>query len=152
MSDEVLTRADRKNQPWHRLSNVDYENKTADCSRCGTGIPLQVYRDKRPNGLPKCRCLASVHIMQVKIRPKMIAGNRKKRYGLSAEDYDRMVDAQGGCCAICKAPTTPLQVDHNHITGKVRRLLCRRCNLGLGYFQDDPIRLAEAIVYINENT
>jgi recombination endonuclease VII len=61
----------------------------------------------------------------------------KYRYGLSKEDYERMLDEQGGVCAICgSAPDKQrLSVDHNHGTGKVRGLLCHKCNLALGVIE-----------------
>jgi hypothetical protein len=77
----------------------------------------------------------------------------KRVHGISAEDYARMLSQQGGGCAICGAPqksTTKrrLHVDHDHVTGKVRGLLCSRCNVALGYFGDDPNRLLSASAYL----
>lgn len=77
-----------------------------------------------------------------------------KLYGITLADYDAMLAAQGGQCAICSA-TEPggnaahWHVDHDHATGHVRGLLCARCNLGLGYFQDDPARLVSALDYLS---
>jgi hypothetical protein len=60
------------------------------------------------------------------------------RYGISPEQYDLMLRYQGGACGICgERPTGRLCVDHDHVTGKVRGLLCHRCNLGLGNYRDD---------------
>lgn len=61
---------------------------------------------------------------------------RKHRYGITEDQYNRMLLSQGGLCAICKNPfpKTP-QVDHCHTTLKVRGLLCRACNIELGFFQ-----------------
>jgi Recombination endonuclease VII len=74
---------------------------------------------------------------------------RKRTYGLSAEDYARMVASQNGACAICKLkPAAQLWVDHCHATNTVRRLLCRYCNTGLGAFKDNPLYLLEAIAYL----
>ena len=59
------------------------------------------------------------------------------RYGLSAASYDKLLAAQEGVCRICKQPCSTgkrLAVDHDHETKKVRGLLCRRCNRGLGHF------------------
>lgn len=64
---------------------------------------------------------------------KVAATNRRRRYGLSQEEFIAMLVKQGGHCALCVGPA--VCVDHSHITGKVRGLLCFPCNLGLGYFE-----------------
>jgi Recombination endonuclease VII len=65
------------------------------------------------------------------------------------EDYRRMLSKQNGACAICKQVfQETLAVDHCHTTGKVRGLLCRKCNTGLGNYGDDPGRLREAAAYL----
>jgi hypothetical protein len=62
----------------------------------------------------------------------------KSTYGITLEQYDAMVKEQGGVCAICgERPEEHLCVDHSHATGKIRGLLCRRCNSGLGCYNDD---------------
>jgi hypothetical protein len=72
-----------------------------------------------------------------------------KSYGLTVEDYDRMLARQGGTCAIClKTPEHRLCVDHCHDTRIVRKLLCRKCNTGLGLFDHDPERLRRAADYL----
>ena len=61
-----------------------------------------------------------------------------KRYGMTPEQYDILLLAQGGVCPICGRPLpSPADVDHDHRTGKVRGLLCTRCNLALGLVHDD---------------
>lgn len=61
------------------------------------------------------------------------------RYGISLEEYDGLFKKQNGQCAVCgKVSSKHLYVDHDHITGKVRGLLCRDCNLALGFVHDDP--------------
>jgi hypothetical protein len=69
--------------------------------------------------------------------------------GFTAEDYDRLLAAQGGGCAICKAPpkTRRLHVDHDHKTGAVRGLLCHRCNRGLPTWVS-PDWLLKAATYV----
>lgn len=72
-----------------------------------------------------------------------------KRYGMSQEQYQSMHDAQGGLCAICGGPDTRrLSIDHDHESGDLRGLLCRKCNLGIGCFEDNPEKLQRAIGYL----
>ena len=75
---------------------------------------------------------------------------------MSLEDFDQMLEEQGGVCAICSesrwdAARNPEQpsVDHDHVTGKVRGLLCKHCNLILGYARDEAVILAKAIEYLD---
>ena len=72
-------------------------------------------------------------------------------YGISLEEYDAMLDRQGGVCAICKKKPDEgkaLFVDHCHITGRVRGLLCGKCNSVLAFGNDDPDILRAAIAYL----
>lgn len=83
------------------------------------------------------------------------AGGRRRStvaaYGITTEQYDEMLAAQEGVCAICKEPCPSgrsLAVDHCHQTDVVRGLLCARCNSGIGQFLDSPERLRAAIKYL----
>ena len=82
---------------------------------------------------------------------------RKKtlqRYGITPEDYNRMLEEQEGKCAICQSTdsehpiTELLVVDHCHLTGKVRGLLCNTCNRGIGFMREETDRLLNAAVYL----
>jgi len=70
-----------------------------------------------------------------------------RRYGITYADYQRMLELQKGLCAICNR-SAKLDVDHNHETGRVRGLLCRKCNLGIGYLKDDHGLLLKAYRYL----
>jgi hypothetical protein len=104
-------------------------------------------------------------------RPKVFVGMSSKevqenwhfrRYGITTGDFLDMVTAQEGKCAICLTVPPPkkdrngrgrrgLDVDHNHTTGRIRRLLCNMCNKGLGSFRDNPSLLRLAAKYLEEN-
>ncbi len=88
----------------------------------------------------------------------------KSRYGITAEDYNRMVAEQKGVCAICgnaetqkrvslsgKVRLLGLFVDHDHKTGKVRALLCNKCNQAVAYFGENIEYLANAISYLQKH-
>ena len=78
--------------------------------------------------------------------------NYLARYGITIEQYDAMLTAQGGGCAVCQI--TPdrspkrFHVDHCHETGRVRGILCFACNSGLGAFSDNPDRMRRAATYL----
>ena len=62
----------------------------------------------------------------------------RRVYGISRDEYEALLARQGGVCGICrKPPQEPLCVDHSHATGRVRGLLCRKCNTALGSLDDD---------------
>lgn len=78
------------------------------------------------------------------------ASRLKQKYGLSVAEYDAMLAAQDGRCAICKCEPTDrrLAVDHCHDTNKVRGLLCFTCNTGIGKFRHNKKLLQAAIDYL----
>lgn len=74
----------------------------------------------------------------------------KANYGMTPEKFDSMASSQGFACAICRiVPTHTLHVDHDHKTGRVRGLLCRTCNTGLGLLKDNAEFLSNAIKYLS---
>jgi hypothetical protein len=85
----------------------------------------------------------------------------KKRFGLTEREYDLILEKQNGVCAICKDVETvidgqskkvkPLSVDHDHKTGKIRGLLCTKCNVGLGAFNDEVCVLLNAAEYLKKH-
>lgn len=97
----------------------------------------------KPKGRGRALCDSCV----AKNRHVRLAANHERqrdrwllgKYGISAERYDEILTEQGGGCAICGGGPSKsflyLDVDHDHETGMVRGLLCRRCNTGLGYFE-----------------
>lgn len=74
----------------------------------------------------------------------------KKTYGITIDDYDNLLNSQGGKCAICGGGTSKrhFAVDHNHRNGNIRGLLCARCNSGLAKFMDKIINLRRAVRYM----
>lgn len=79
----------------------------------------------------------------------------KYLYGITLVDFNKMLEDQQGRCAIChrlpeEAKEKMLFVDHCHGSDKVRGLLCRYCNTGLGQFQDNIQRLKTAIKYLTK--
>ena len=94
--------------------------------------------------------------------PKIRKGAQFKiRYGLDQAAYTKMFERQNGLCLICDKPETSLNqhtheprllsVDHCHQTGRVRGLLCKRCNTGIGAFEESPDLLKAAIRYVRRH-
>ena len=79
----------------------------------------------------------------------------KSRYNLTMDQYDLMLKQQDNCCKICNIHESnlyrKLSVDHCHITGKVRGLLCMKCNTLLSNAKDNTNILTNAIDYLNNN-
>ena len=79
----------------------------------------------------------------------------KYYYGITIADYDNMMETQKGVCKLCQGLDGTrwerLAVDHCHKTGKVRGLLCDKCNRGLGQLNDDPNLVLKAYNYLLEN-
>lgn len=84
---------------------------------------------------------------------------RFRRYGISPEDFGRLLEKQDFKCAICGGKNTVLKkngnhvhslvVDHDHTPSKkIRGLLCGKCNRGLGYFKENPTLLSKAARYL----
>jgi hypothetical protein len=90
---------------------------------------------------------------EVKLQAR--AGHLMRKFGLTLEQYDAMLEAQDGGCFICGRPPRDdisLHVDHDHSTGKVRGILCFCCNNALADFQDDPALLRKAASYVTRNS
>lgn len=134
-------------------------SKMIICSGCGEEKPLYAkglcstcyqHKWREENQEHKCE-------YQKENREKRQRNVWKSRlkcsYGITTAEYHRIFEIQGGACAICgKTPerdNRKLAVDHDHGTGKVRGLLCRNCNIGLGYFMDNPTLTAKATKYLS---
>jgi len=87
--------------------------------------------------------------------------NLRREFNLEVEDYNKMYKEQNGKCFLCGEPETfyhpkhkkilMLSVDHCHKNGKIRKLLCRKCNNGLGLLKDSPELLRKAADYIESH-
>ncbi len=137
------------------------------CSGCGLYLQAKAFRksSKGADGL-SVDCL-TCQSKRVHILPEGFEQNRKMRrrnmkerrvqphaikYGITEADWLQLLNKQGNLCAICggKQEGRVLCIDHDHLTGKVRGLLCGNCNVGLGNFRDSPKILESAIAYLLE--
>ena len=79
--------------------------------------------------------------------------NCLRNYGITFEQKQQMIQSQNNCCAICFKKIEhkfDLNVDHDHQTKKLRGILCRKCNIGLGHFNDSLLQLESAITYLRK--
>ena len=113
------------------------------CSDCGRNRAPRFFVSERGRVCTDC---------QRKRRSNATHARRiEQTYGLTIEQYDALLAAQGGRCAICVGERRyRLNVDHDHATGLVRGLLCRRCNKLLRDVRDDRVVLGMAARYLHE--
>ena len=131
------------------ITNVDPHAMTCDCSRHGIGVKLRV----RPSGRAgrySCRQCSSGDNGR-KRYPTSREARLRWKYGITLEEYDLRFQGQGGACLICQEPLVAPVIDHDHDLGHVRGILCRECNLGLGFFRDNPAVMRRAIKYLARN-
>jgi recombination endonuclease VII len=132
------------------------------CTRCGRALPITAFRrDSRyKDGVMSwCKSCRRAYD-RVKQREYYRANPEKRRqkrrreqlwrrYGIKWRQKALVFEASDGLCALCyDAPAT--QIDHDHVTGRIRGALCADCNRGLGCFGDDPERLRLAVEYLTE--
>jgi hypothetical protein len=143
------------------------------CHKCDTWRGLDQFhaRTKNWDGLHgQCKpCMsASAALRYVGDRERLLTlgreyrrlNNQKRRdaqvqsdFGLSPEAYKSLREKHGNTCSLCGEEYTKkrLHVDHDHVTGVVRGLLCFRCNIGLGYLRDSPELLRAAADYVERH-
>ncbi len=83
------------------------------------------------------------------VREWVYLNHSLRKYGLTLDQYYSLEESQGWCCYLCKEEAK-LTIDHCHQTGRVRRLLCRQCNAGVGMFKDNPQTMRNAAIYMEK--
>lgn len=135
------------------------------CKQCSEVKPLDEYhlqntmRDGRQSICRPCSNKVAAAYRRKNPDIGILASRRSKikaAHGITLEQFDEMLEAQGNCCALCKT-TKPsgrgrYHVDHCHKAGKIRGILCHNCNTALGLFKDSTKTLATAIEYLNRVT
>lgn len=113
------------------------------CSNCKTVKPLGAFHRsaKASDGRASwCKPCANTTARASRKRTYTPENKRrwalKTRYGLTPADVEAMKDRQGGACGICAKPLVRFHVDHDHATNRVRGLLCHRCNILIGGWDD----------------
>lgn len=138
-------------------------NELVLCGRCGETKPRDAFYNQRHTTEPRRPCKACI-VDAKRARYAATGGDRashaqllREKYQLTPLQYDAMLAGQGGVCAICAQPETArgrggsprrLAVDHDRRTGRIRQLLCHRCNLVTGAVEEDPALLDRIRTYL----
>ena len=136
------------------LEEEDLENDEKKLGR----IQKKIAREKNPekyqnqykNNIARQRCKEYYHNNKENVKDTYLQTN----YGITLEDYNFLLEDQNKKCKICNSDCSTgksLAVDHNHETGKVRGLLCKNCNIGLGMFFDNIDFLESAVLYLKSS-
>jgi Recombination endonuclease VII len=133
---ECQTCTDRRNE--YRTQWKNMRKDQGLCTKCG--------KEKPEERRAFSTCIECAK--QPVLTPEERLLRRVQSHNLSPEEYNTMLENQGGVCAICRRATKSFHIDHSHITGRVRGILCNSCNLGLGMFKDKSHILERAILYL----
>ena len=136
------------------LEDFNYQKDTRDkkriyCKICSNNVRKKWMKENPNKGKTYSKKFRTVNKL------KAIHNGLKCHYGITIEDYNKMLEIQNNKCKICNEHKDSfknlLSVDHCHKTGKVRGLLCHRCNSGLGFFKDSKVLLQVAKEYLLES-
>lgn len=142
----------------------DKHKKDGRCSWCKRCIRDNKNKKRQKLYSESYYLLNKQHILHMQKERKISNPDNKKKiamrgrlkyyYGITIDEYNSLFVKQQGCCAICGKHQSEferaLYVDHDHKTGKVRGLLCHKCNVGIGMFGDNKTLLIEAAKYLEE--
>ncbi len=127
------------------------------CTSCGQSLPLERFSKstRHADGLftscHACYAKQRAAYRRTKSPNWYRMKNLKKLYGLTIEDFDDMLVEQKGACRVCAGPSLGrgvYHVDHDHETGRIRGLLCHKCNVALGMVRDSTDHLKALITYL----
>ena len=139
-----------------KLEELIKQGATRSCKCCNKTLPVtdfHIKADKDPNNYrfnsPCKKCAnANRNVNHYK------AYYRKIKYNLTDDEYNKKLKEQNYCCAICgiykDVYKKDFSVDHNHLTGQIRGLLCTHCNSGIGFFKERTTSIKKAIEYLNK--
>jgi len=142
-----------------------------ECKKCHRVLPLSEFHKLHTvrlgvrSSCKSCECEKAM-LWADQNRDRVLDSHLRRAFGITLEQFSALAAEQGGVCAICGEPpvivnyrqsrrqgrqTQPrLVVDHDHITGKIRGLLCTPCNRGIGFLKDDPSIVRFALKYLEE--
>jgi hypothetical protein len=155
-------------KPLHEFQKKGDNRRRADCRACAAAYN-RTWQRKNPEKLRKNR-KKYYERHQERLRAEKAEWQRahpeqaqdahlRRTFGITLDQYRGLQEKQGGKCAVCDQEETAvdkrtgkvrrLHVDHSHQSGAVRGLLCTRCNLGLGFLQEDPKIIKSLLQYLD---
>jgi nitrate/TMAO reductase-like tetraheme cytochrome c subunit len=158
-------RQERRNKLRHNLYKELDLPETVICNSCGIEKNVEEFpmrsTTKRGYRQPCKKCLQKTRRKIRRMDNKWYKRNKKnklkRKYGISLEEFDKMKNDQNNKCAICNVDFNDAEfnksfpnVDHNHITGKTRGILCTSCNSGIGFFNDSIELIIKAKEYLEK--
>jgi len=162
----MATLIDETGNKYERLTVIKLSDESRDGAmwhcECDCGSKTLVKGAALRNGsIKSCGCLQKDIVAEIgRSKRKYPREDRTRtyklmsKYGITEDDYIEMLEQQDFRCLICGTEADQqnraLAVDHCHETGVVRGLLCQKCNIGIGHFNDDIQLLAKAIQYLQE--
>jgi len=125
-----------------------------ECQECGTPFTPKSYSAKYCDKDCMYKARSKRRKANVNYKKSIQNNNYKRKYGITLSDYNKLLKQQNNRCNICSIHeselNTRLCVDHSHVTGTIRGLLCHNCNRGIGLLQDDYLLLEVAARYLKE--
>jgi hypothetical protein len=130
------------------------------CTSCRRTLSVSAFAIRKDTKVPRVRsncrdCLAAMATTKNRENPDDAQAywwsRQLAKYGLTPQSWQELFESQGGKCAICGAEVNGkkrFHVDHDHATGKVRGILCTKCNVGIGALKDDPETVFSAYLYL----
>jgi len=129
------------------------------CSKCHQVKPHSEFaktKDKASGMISHCKTCVNSKNKKLWEEGSVRDAVYRRKYGISLKQYEFLFEEQAGLCKICGtddprghgSKNGRFFVDHCHDTGKVRGLLCHHCNIGIGAFRDDTVKLSKAIQYL----
>lgn len=125
----------------------------ASCQKCSETKPASDFHRKGSGVQAWCKACHNAYQRATRKRRETPeakrAQNLRARYGIDLVEFERILSAQGGNCAICLKPPADPVLDHSHDTGAARGVLCRGCNIKLAPVEDAGFRAA-ALAYLDK--
>lgn len=115
---------------------------------------FQTHKNRNPSSFGRCKECVKARKNSPEIREINRKSMLKIMYGITSEEYNELLRVQNFSCAICKGHISKfkkaLSVDHNHMTGEVRGLLCQKCNMALGLLGDRLEAIQNLLKYMEK--